>query len=107
MTKPVAVEDSNFEEKVLKSPKPVLVDFWATWCKPCLAVAPIIDDLAEEYGDRIEFVKLDVDENMKTAATYSVRSIPTILIFKDGKPVSHTVGLRPKSELKQNLDSVL
>ncbi len=107
MTKPVVVEDSTFEKMVLQSPKPVLVDFWATWCKPCLMVAPIIDELAEEYGDRVDFVKLDVDNNVKTAASYAIRSIPTLLIFKNGEPVSHMVGVRPKSELKQNLEEAL
>ncbi len=107
MTKPVVVEDSTFEKVVLQSPKPVLVDFWATWRKPCLMVAPIIDELAEEYGDRVDFVKLDVDENAKTASSYAIRSIPTLLIFKNGEPVSHMVGVRPKSELKQNLEEAL
>ncbi len=107
MTKPVVVEDSTFEKVVLQSPKPVLVDFWAAWCKPCLMVAPIIDELAEEYGDRVDFVKLDIDYNAKTASSYSIMSIPTLLIFKNGEPVSHLVGVRPKSELKQNLEAAL
>jgi len=107
MTKPVVVEDGTFEQMVLKSDKPVLVDFWATWCRPCLMVAPIIDELAEEYGDKVDFVKLDVDENARTASNYGIMSIPTLLIFKDGQPVSHLVGVRPKNELKQNLDAAL
>ena len=107
MTKPVVVEDATFEKMVLQSEKPVLVDFWATWCKPCLMVAPIIEELAEEYGDRVDFVKLDVDDNMRTASSYSIRSIPTLLIFKNGEPVSHLVGARPKAELKQNLEEAL
>ncbi len=107
MTKSVVVEDSTFEKMVLQSPKPVLVDFWAAWCKPCLMVAPIIDELAEEYGDRVDFVKLDIDENARTASSYSIMSIPTLLIFKNGEPVSHMVGVRPKSELKQNLEEAL
>jgi thioredoxin 1 len=107
MSKSVAVDDGNFEQVVLKAEKPVLVDFWATWCKPCLVVAPILDELAEEYNGRINFVRLDVDHNPKTAANYSIMSIPTLLIFKNGEPVSHIVGARPKGELKRNLESAL
>jgi len=107
MTKPVPVDDSNFEQMVLQAKKPVLVDFWATWCKPCLIVAPILDELAEEYSDRVKFVKMDVDHNPKTAASYSIKSIPTLLIFKNGAPVSHVVGARPKRELKRSLESAL
>lgn len=107
MSKPTSVDDSNFDQMVLKAEKPVLVDFWATWCKPCLMVAPIVDELAEEYSEKINFVKVDVDNNPKIATNYGIRSIPTLLIFKNGAPVSHIVGLRPKGELKQNLDAVL
>ncbi len=107
MSKPVPIDDNNFDETVLQSPKPVLMDFWATWCKPCLMVAPILDELAEEYDGRINFVKLDVDQNPKTAAKYSIMSIPTLLIFKNGEPVSHIVGVRPKGELKQSLEAAL
>ena len=107
MSKPVPVEDSTFEQVVLKSEKPVLVDFWAAWCKPCLMVAPVLDELAEEYGDKITFVKLDVDNNAQTAASYGIMSIPTLLIFKNGEPFSHIVGAWPKPELKKTLDSAL
>jgi thioredoxin 1 len=107
MSKPEPVDDGNFEQVVLKAEKPVLVDFWAAWCKPCLIVAPILDELAEEYGDKMNFVNLDVDSNTKTAASYGIMSIPTLLIFKNGEPVSHIVGARPKSELKRNLDAAL
>jgi thioredoxin 1 len=107
MSKPVPVDDSNFEQVVLHAKKPVLVDFWATWCKPCLMVAPILDELAEEYNDKINFVKLDVDHNPKTAANYGIMSIPSLLIFKNGQPVSNVVGARPKAELKRNLENVL
>lgn len=107
MSKPVPVEDSTFEQMVLKAKKPVLVDFWATWCKPCLAVAPIVEQLGAEYGERVDFFKMDVDHNIKTAASYGIMSIPTLLIFKNGSPVSHIVGLRPKGELKRNLDAAL
>jgi thioredoxin 1 len=107
MTKPVSIDDGNFEQMVLKNKQPVLVDFWATWCKPCQMVAPIVDELANEYSGKISFVKMDVDQNPKTPTKYSVMSIPTILIFKNGKPVSHTIGFRPKEELKRNLEAAL
>ncbi len=107
MSKPVAVEDNTFEQVVLKAEKPVLVDFWATWCKPCLIVAPILDELAEKYSDKVNFVNLDVESNAKTASNYGVMSMPTLLIFNNGEPVSHIVGARPKSELKKHLDAVL
>ena len=107
MSKPVSVDDSNFDKVVLQATKPVLVDLWATWCKPCTMIAPIVEELAKEYGDRIDFVKVDVDQNPKTATKYGIMSIPTLLIFKNGEPVSHMVGLRPKGELKKGLDAVL
>ncbi len=107
MSKPVPVNDTNFDQMVLRADKPVLVDLWATWCKPCLMVAPIIDELAEEFNGRISFVKVDVDQNPKTATKYSVMSIPTLLVFKNGEPISHIVGLRPKGELKRILDAAL
>ncbi|MDP2730236.1 MAG: thioredoxin [Dehalococcoidales bacterium] len=107
MSKPSPVEDSNFEQMVLQAEKPVLVDFWATWCQPCRMIAPILDELAEEYTGKINFVKLDVDQNPKTATNYGVMSIPTLIIFKEGKPVSQLVGVRPKGELKKNLEATL
>lgn len=107
MSKPLPVNDSNFEQMVLQAKKPVLVDFWATWCRPCLMVAPILDELAEEYSDKINFVKLDVDHNPKTATNYGIMSIPTLIIFKKGKPVSQLVGVRPKGELKKSLEATL
>ncbi|MFC1916734.1 thioredoxin [Chloroflexota bacterium] len=107
MSKPIEVADSNFDQIVLQSKMPVLVDFWAAWCGPCRMVAPIVEELAEEYEGRISFAKLDVDQNPKTAASYSVMSIPTLLIFKNGEPVSNIVGFRPKAELKRSLDAAL
>ena len=107
MSKPVSVTDSDFDRRVLEADKPVVVDFWATWCKPCVMVAPILDELAEEYNERINFVKVDVDENPKIAARYGVMSIPALFIFKDGEPVTHLIGFRPKAELKRNLDATL
>ena len=107
MSKSVAVDESTFDQTVLKADKPVIVDFWATWCKPCVMIAPILDELADEYNDRISFVKLDVDQSPKTAAKYGVMSIPTLIIFKNGEPVSNIVGLRPKEELKRSLEDIL
>ncbi len=107
MSKPIAIDDSNFEKEVLKAKMPVLVDFWAAWCGPCRMVAPIIEELAKEYEGKIAFGKVDVDQNPKIASKYGIMSIPTLIIFKDGKPISQTVGSKPKSELKRSLNSVL
>lgn len=107
MSKPIAIDDSNFDQIVLQAETPVLVDFWAAWCGPCRLVAPLVEELAEEYDGKISFVKLDVDQNPKMASKYGVMSIPTLLIFKDGKPVSTIVGFRPKAELKRSLDAAL
>ncbi len=107
MSKPVAVTDSDFDQIVLQAETPVLVDFWAPWCQPCLMIAPVLDELAGEYDGRLSIVRMDVDQNPKTATKYSVMSIPTLLVFKQGKPISHMVGFRPKAELKRNLDAAL
>ena len=107
MGKTIAVDESNFEELVLQAKIPVLVDFWATWCGPCRMVAPVVEELAEEYDGRISFGKVDVDQNSKIASQYGIMSIPSLIIFKDGKPVSNIVGFRPKDQLKKNLDDVL
>ena len=107
MGKPTAVDDSNFDQIVLQAMTPVLVDFWAAWCGPCRMVAPVVEELSEEYEGRISFVKLDVDQNPKMASKYGIMSIPTLLIFKSGNPVSNIVGFRPKAELKRSLDAVL
>ncbi len=107
MSKALSVDDVQFDQTVLQAEKPVLVDFWAAWCRPCQMVAPILDELAEEYNGRITFVKIDVDQNPKTPAKFGIMSIPTLLVFKKGKPVSHIVGFRPKEELKRTLDTAL
>lgn len=107
MSNPVTVEDSNFDQMVLKADLPVLVDFWAAWCGPCRMVAPVVEELAKEYEGKITFAKVDVDQNPKTASRYGIMSIPTLLLFKKGEPVSHIVGFRPKAELKKSLDSAL
>ena len=107
MTKTIVVDDGNFDQTVLQAEIPVLVDFWATWCRPCLMIAPILDELAEEYSGRISIARMDVDQNQKNAAKYGIMSIPTLLIFKKGAPLSQIVGFRPKEELKRSLDAAL
>ncbi|MFA5308578.1 MAG: thioredoxin [Dehalococcoidales bacterium] len=107
MSKPVEVQEAKFDEMVLKSKTPALVDFWAPWCGPCRMVAPIVDELAGEYEGKVVFFKLNVDDNQKIARQYGVMSIPTLIIFKDGQPVSNIVGFRPKPELKKSLDTAL
>ena len=107
MNKPIAVDDSNFDQTVLQAETPVLVDFWALWCRPCLMVAPILDELADEYSGKVTIARMDVDQNPRTAAKYSIMSIPTMLLFKKGQPVSQIVGFKPKAELKRDLDAAL
>ena len=107
MSKPVTIEENDFGKVVLQAKVPVLVDFWAPWCGPCRMVAPVVDELAEEYEGRIDFGKVNVDENAKIASQYGIMSIPTLILFKDGKPLSNIVGFRPKDELKKSLDSAL
>ncbi len=107
MGKPVPVEDATFDRMVVKAARPVLVDFWATWCRPCLMIAPVLDELANEYDGKVDFLKLDVDHNQQTAAKFNVMSIPTIMVFKAGQPVSHMVGLRSKADVKRSLEDAL
>ena len=101
------IGEKEFKSAVLNAQKPVLVDFWAVWCGPCRMVAPIIGELAQEYNDRIEFVKINVDESPRLASSYSVMSIPTILVFKEGKPCEQVIGYRPKKDFQKILDKVL
>jgi len=107
MSKPIEIDDSNFDQLVLQAKIPVLVDLWAPWCAPCRMVAPVVEELASEYDGRVSFAKLNVDQNPRTASRYGIMSIPTLLIFKDGKPLSNIVGFRPKAELKRSLDAAL
>jgi thioredoxin 1 len=107
MAEPLKVDDKSFKDVVIEAKVPFLVDFWAPWCAPCRSIAPVVDELAGEYAGRVGFAKVNVDENPRVATEYGVRSIPTLLLFKDGKPVKQIVGLRPKAELKKNLDDVL
>ena len=97
------VSDATFESEVLKASKPVLVDFWATWCGPCRMVAPVVEEIARDYDGTLKVVKLDVDENGSTAAQFGVQSIPTLLLFKDGKAVQRIVGYRPKDRLLKDI----
>jgi len=107
VARPFAVTDSDFSEKVLESDIPVLVDFWAEWCVPCRLVEPIIEELAEEYDGVVKFARLDVDSNPQTSVQYGIRSIPSLILFRDGKPVSQIIGAMPKLALKSRLDSSL
>ena len=99
--------EENFQKSVLQCKSPILVDFWATWCGPCQATAPILEELAKEYAGKIDFAKVNVDENSPLASKYGVAAIPTMLIFKDGKAVQQIVGYKPKKELKKSLDALL
>ncbi len=107
MANTVAVTDSTFDQVVLESTTPVLVDFWATWCRPCQMVAPILEELTKEYAGKLTIAKLDVDQNQQTASKFRVMSIPTMIIFKQGKPVANIVGFKPKEQLKKELDAAL
>jgi thioredoxin 1 len=103
----IEVTDAMFEQTVLKSEKPVLVDFWAAWCGPCRMLHPIVDELNAELGDKVVFAKVDVDNNQEYAAKYGVRNIPTVLLFKGGEIVDKQVGVAPKSVYLTKLNALL
>ena len=101
------VDEASWDNEVMKSPDLVLVDFWAVWCGPCQMVAPIVDELANEYAGKLRVVKLNTDENPEVASRYQIMSIPTIMFFKNGQPVEKLIGARPKRQFKEVVDSLL
>lgn len=103
----VQVSDDTFETEVLKSPVPVLIDFWAPWCGPCRAIAPIVDQLADEYAGKLKIVKMNVDDNPRTPANYGVRGIPNLILFKDGQVQQQIVGAVPKANLVKAISTVV
>ncbi|MEX0685992.1 MAG: thioredoxin [Balneolales bacterium] len=105
MAKAIAISDESFENEVLKSDKPVLIDFWAEWCGPCRMIGPIVEELAGEYEETIKVGKVDVDSNPQISTKYNIRSIPALLIFKNGEVVDQIVGAVPKAELKKHLEA--
>ena len=102
-TKALPLTDANFDQEVLQSDRPVLVDFWAAWCGPCRAIAPTVEELATEYGGKLKVVKVDVDENPEVSVRYGVQSIPTLLVFKGGDVVERLIGAYPKAVLVSKL----
>jgi thioredoxin 1 len=103
----VEVTDENFKAEVLEADQPVFVDFWAVWCGPCRMIAPVFEQLREEYAGRVKFVKVNVDEVTESVATYGIMSIPTLMLFKDGQPTETLVGVQPKEKLIEVLESHL
>lgn len=103
----IDITDSTFEQEVLNSTQPVVVDFWAPWCGPCRKLSPILDEISNEFSGKVKFVKLNTDENLKTAQDYSISGLPSLLIFKDGKALERLVGLMPKSTIISNIEKHL
>ncbi len=107
MAKPLEFTDANFDAEVIASDVPVLVDFWAEWCGPCKMIAPAVEELADDYDGKVKIGKLDVDHNQMTASKYGIRSIPSLLVFKDGQVVEQIVGAVPKGHIQSKLDAAL
>ncbi|MCL5019380.1 MAG: thioredoxin [Patescibacteria group bacterium] len=103
----LTITDDNFDVEVMQSNSPVLVDFWAEWCAPCRMVGPVIDELAEEYKEKIKIGKVNVDENSQTPSKFGIMSIPTLMFFKGGEPVKTLIGAQSKETLKREIDSIL
>jgi thioredoxin 1 len=103
----IEINDSNFKSEVTDSEMPVLVDFWAPWCGPCKMIAPVLEELAKEYEGKVKVVKLNVDENQSTASEFVIKSIPTLILFKEGKVFEQTMGVQSKENLKQMIDKSL
>ncbi|HCJ66072.1 MAG TPA: thioredoxin [Elusimicrobia bacterium] len=107
MSNILEVNDKNFAEEVIQSNMPVVVDFWASWCGPCRILAPVVEELSQEYTGKIKIVKMNTDENPSTPSKYMIISIPTLIFFKNGKPVDQLVGIQSKNEIKKHLDRLL
>ena len=107
MSNAIEITDDSFESEVLQSDTPVIVDFWATWCGPCKMIAPILEEIAVEFGDKVKVTKLDVDSNNQTAGKYNIMSIPSVLIFQNGEVVDQIVGAVPRAPLVDRLQKVL
>lgn len=104
MSNALEVDEKSFEAEVLNSEAPVLVDFWATWCGPCRKLGPVLDEISQDYSNKLKVVKVNTDENMNIAKDYSISGLPTLLIFKDGKAQERMVGLMPKSTITKNIE---